>query len=225
VRTYAALAGRVEACAPGFHHKGIVDRHDEHVAGVFELGVADVAWDVCARASGAYIESATDHIYLVAQCHKKQAVWRRTKSSRNSNDNALLQLLGEIDLVARRVLEQLDVGDRIADLDKGRTSGVEKRRLGAELARRGSCEAAGGEHCRWLCFMFRTRLNCVVLCCVVVKFGVELLSCLPHFVISFTEARAKRTGNGSMYRFKGMSLVTIISLQVNSSVNLQSSLF
>lgn len=71
----------------------------------------------------------------------------RTKGGWNTdNDTLPLQLLCEIDFVARRVLDQLDIGNGISDLDECRTSRVEKRRLGAECARHSSCEAACSKH-------------------------------------------------------------------------------
>jgi hypothetical protein len=72
---------------------------------------------------------------------------RRTESSWNTdNDTLASQFFGDVDLVAGRVFDEIDVGDGIADFDKGWASRVEEGGLGAESARHGGCEAARGEH-------------------------------------------------------------------------------
>lgn len=64
-----------------------------------------------------------------------------------TNDEALaLQLLGEADLVARRALHELDIGDAVTNLDEGGGRGVERAGSGSQAADRGGRKAAGGEH-------------------------------------------------------------------------------
>lgn len=76
----------------------------------------------------------------------------RTESSWNTdNDTLASQLFGDVDLVAGRVFDEVDVGDGITDFDKGRASRVEEGGLGAEGARHGGREAAGGEHFATVC--------------------------------------------------------------------------
>jgi len=44
-------------------------------------------------------------------------IWKRTKGSRDADDNTLvLEFLGDVDLVAGRGLDEVDVGDGVADL-------------------------------------------------------------------------------------------------------------
>lgn len=71
----------------------------------------------------------------------------RTEGSRGTNDDTLaLDLLGQIDLVAGRVLDQhVKVWDGITLLHKGRRGVVEERGLGAHAWDVG-CESTGGEH-------------------------------------------------------------------------------
>ena len=77
---------------------------------------------------------------------------RRTESSWNTdNDTLASQFFGDVDLVAGRVFDEIDVGDGIADFDKGWASRVEEGGLGAEGARHGGCEAARDEHFAIVC--------------------------------------------------------------------------
>ena len=47
-------------------------------------------------------------------------MWQHTEGGRHTDDDALaLELLGDVDLVARRGLDKLNVGDGIANLDIG----------------------------------------------------------------------------------------------------------
>jgi hypothetical protein len=73
-------------------------------------------------------------------------MWRHTEGGRDTDDDALaLKLLGDVDLVARRGLDELDVGDGIANLDIG--TGRRLEGTGSAKGARGGCrESAGGEH-------------------------------------------------------------------------------
>lgn len=110
--------------------------------------MVDVAGDMCAGASGAC------SIALSVESSIAHGNWQRerTKCSWNTDNHTLAgQFFGDIDLVAGRVFDQVDVGDGIADFDKGWASRVEEGRLGAEGARYGGCEAAGGKHFASVC--------------------------------------------------------------------------
>lgn len=64
-------------------------------------------------------------------------IGKHTEGSWDADDNTLaLKLLGDVDLVARRGLDEVDVGDGIADLNTGAS-----RRLEAA----GSAKCARGE--------------------------------------------------------------------------------
>ncbi len=75
-------------------HESIVDRNDKDLTSTVKLVAQHVAGDVVIRAA-------------------------RRESSRNADDEAFArsEQLGEIDLVARRVLEDLDAGNGIADFN------------------------------------------------------------------------------------------------------------
>jgi len=88
-----ALLVSVKIVGPCLHDKGVVDRDDEDITGILELLVVDVTGNVGFGA-------------------------RRTESSRDTNDKTLaLEDLGDGDLVAGRVLHQLNVRNRVADLN------------------------------------------------------------------------------------------------------------
>lgn len=44
--TYTALAGRVECCTPSFHHKWVIDRDDEDLAGRLESWAIEITRDM-----------------------------------------------------------------------------------------------------------------------------------------------------------------------------------
>lgn len=71
----------------------------------------------------------------------------RTESSRDTDDDTLaLDLLGQVDLIAGRVLHQdVQVGDAVALLDEGGRGVMEKRGLGPDAGELSS-ETASGEH-------------------------------------------------------------------------------
>jgi hypothetical protein len=76
---------------------------------------------------------------------------QHTEGSRDTDDDALaLELLGDVDLVARRGLDELDVGNGIANLDIGTGRRLEGTGS-AKGARGGCCESAGGKHGDCLC--------------------------------------------------------------------------
>ena len=78
-------------------------------------------------------------------------MWRHTEGGRDTDDDALaLKLLGDVDLVARRGLDELNVGDGIANLDIGTGRRLEGTGS-AKGARGGCCESAGGKHDDCLC--------------------------------------------------------------------------
>jgi len=53
-------------------------------------------------------------------CKSARWIWKRTEGSRDADDYALaLKLLGNVDLVAGRGLDEVDVRDGIADLNAG----------------------------------------------------------------------------------------------------------
>ena len=135
-------------------HERVVDRDDKHFAGVLQSGVVDVPGHVGAGArracgSGGSVVSYR-HMYM-AVYHGFGNIWKRTEGSRDTDDNALaLKLLGDVDLVARRGLDKLNVGDGIANLDIG--TGRRLEGTGSAKGTRGGChESAGGEHGGGLC--------------------------------------------------------------------------
>ena len=75
--------------------------------------------------------------------------WKQvhTESSRSAdNDTLALNLLGKVNLVARRVLNQdVEIRDGVSFLDEGRSGVVEEGPLG-QGAREGGSEAASSEH-------------------------------------------------------------------------------
>lgn len=101
-------------------HKRVVDGDHEDLAGVLQRRVVDVAGHVGAGASRACGSGGSvvsyRHMYM-AVYHGFGNIWKRTEGSRDTNDNALaLKLLGDVDLVARRGLDEINAGDRVADL-------------------------------------------------------------------------------------------------------------
>lgn len=76
-------------------HKGVVDRHNKDATGLFQVGVVDIGGNVKARAG-------------------------TSKGTRNANNVAIsgLELFGEADLVRSRILQESDIGQLIANLDK-----------------------------------------------------------------------------------------------------------
>lgn len=117
-----ALAGGVERGGPRLHDERIIDRDNDDLTGFLEFGVVDISGDVGAGAG-------------------------RAESCGNADNDALaLQLAGEVDLVAGRVLNQnIKVGNGVALLDESRSSVVEQSPLG-EDAGNTSGETAGSEH-------------------------------------------------------------------------------
>ena len=119
-------------------HKWVVDRDDKHLTGVLQRRVVDVAGHVGAGArracgSGGSVVSYR-HMYM-AVYHGFGNIWKRTEGSRDTDDNALaLKLLGDVDLVARRGLNEINAGDRVADLHRD-TCGRLEAAGGAERAR------------------------------------------------------------------------------------------
>ena len=119
-------------------HKWVVDRDDKHLTGVLQRRVVDVAGHVGAGArracgSGGSLVSYR-HRYMAAN-HGCGNIWKRTEGSRNTDNNALaLKLLGDVDLVARRGLKEINAGDRVADLH-GDTCGRLEAAGGAEGTR------------------------------------------------------------------------------------------
>lgn len=78
-------------------HEGVVDAHDKHLTGVGDLRMVDVA----------------GHVLLGAGAGE---------GGGDADDDALVhagaELLGQVHLVGRRLLLQLDVRDGVADLDE-----------------------------------------------------------------------------------------------------------
>jgi hypothetical protein len=78
-------------------------------------------------------------------------MWQHTEGGRDTDDDALaLELLCDVDLVARRGLDELDVGNGIANLDIGTGRRLEGT-SGAKGARGCCCESASGEHGDCVC--------------------------------------------------------------------------
>ena len=102
-------------------HKRVVDGDHEDLAGVLQRRVVDVAGHVGAGArracgSGGSVVSYR-HMYM-AVYHGFGNIWKRTEGSRDTDDNALaLKLLGDVDLVAGRGLDEVNVWDGIANLN------------------------------------------------------------------------------------------------------------
>ena len=73
--------------------------------------------------------------------------WEHTECGGCANDDTLaLDLLGKVNLVARRVLNQdVEIRDGVSFLDEGRSGVVEEGPLG-QGAREGGSEAASSEH-------------------------------------------------------------------------------
>jgi hypothetical protein len=71
-------------------------------------------------------------------------MWQHTEGGRHTDDDAL-KLLGDVDLVAWRGLDELNVGDGIANLDVGTGRRLEGTGS-AKGTRGGGHESAGGEH-------------------------------------------------------------------------------
>lgn len=101
---------------------------------------------------------------LVSRRYHKGActvVWyqQHTEGGRHTDDDALaLKLLGDVDLVARRGLDKLNVGDGIANLDI--STGRRLEGTGSAKGTRGDCcESTGGEHVDGLCVV---RVGCVI---------------------------------------------------------------
>ena len=119
-------------------HERVVDRDDKHFAGVLQSGVVDVPGHVGAGArracgSGGSLVSYR-HRYMAAN-HGCGNIWKRTEGSWDTDDNTLaLKLLGDVDLVARRGLDEINAGDRVADLHRD-TCGRLEAAGGAERAR------------------------------------------------------------------------------------------
>lgn len=157
--TYTALASRVEGSRPSLSpieytrsalysrefvrwenlHKGVIDGDHKDLAGLLQLGVVHVARDVGAGASGASKK-------LVGMSYSCRDEGDRTESRRGANDDTLaLDLLGEVDFVAGRVLDEVKVGDGVALLHEGGRRRVEGPRTG-NLSRK----STSGKHgCNW----------------------------------------------------------------------------
>jgi hypothetical protein len=103
-------------------HERIVNRDHEDLSGVFQSWVVDETRHVGARTRRACGSGGS----LVSYRHRNTGsgvpwlVWKLTERSRDANNNALaLKLLGDVDLVAGRGLDEVDVGDGIANLHAG----------------------------------------------------------------------------------------------------------
>jgi hypothetical protein len=100
--------------ASGNLHKRVVDGDHEDLTGVLQRRMVDVARHVGAGArracgSGGLLVSYRHSRYMEAY-HGCGNIWKRTEGSRDTDDNALaLELLGDVDLVARRGLEELNL--------------------------------------------------------------------------------------------------------------------
>jgi hypothetical protein len=110
--------------ASGNLHKRVVDGDHEDLTGVLQRRMVDVARHVGAGArracgSGGLLVSYRHSRYMEAY-HGCGNIWKRTEGSRDTDDNALaLELLGDVDLVARRGLDELNLWNGIANLNAG----------------------------------------------------------------------------------------------------------
>ena len=95
--------------------------------------------------------SATGTPGTWSRYHGHGRIGKHTEGGWDTDDYALaLKLLGDVDLVARRGLDKLNVGDGIANLDIG--TGRRLEGTGSAKGTRGGChESAGGEHGGGLC--------------------------------------------------------------------------
>ena len=104
-------------------HKCVINRDNKHLARVLELGAIHVRRDMAAGAGTRERGRDADNVSVTG-----------------------LKLFGQIDLVTWRVLvEHLDIGDRVADLDESAGRGVEATRgRGANKGRNATERRAEG---------------------------------------------------------------------------------
>lgn len=105
-------------------HKGVVDRDHKHLTGVLQRRVVDVAGHVGAGARRAYKSGESLVSYRYSRCmaayHGSGNIWERTEGSWDTDDNTLaLKLLGDVDLVAGRGLDEINAWDGVANLNTG----------------------------------------------------------------------------------------------------------
>lgn len=114
----AALLVGVQVLAPGLHDEGVVDRHDDDVAGCLCLLRCDVAGDVRLGAAGA---CGRAWLGWNGEDREEEGVGRRTEGGGDADDQALAlgQVLGQVDLGSWGTVVQLDAGDGVADVDHG----------------------------------------------------------------------------------------------------------
>ena len=104
-------------------HKRVVDRDHKHLTGVLQRRVVDVAGHVGAgarRACGSVGSLVSYRHRYMAAYHGCGNIWKRTEGSWDTNDNTLaLKLLGDVDLVAGRGLDEINAWDGVANLNTG----------------------------------------------------------------------------------------------------------
>lgn len=123
ISSYGVTACRTSAPQDKNSHKGIIDRHNKDPPRVPQLWVVHVARYMAARA-------------------------RARKGRRHTHNDAVGsgELLREVDLVPRRVLdENLEVRDLVSDADGRRTGGVERPAGRGESGPEGGPEGKAGE--------------------------------------------------------------------------------
>lgn len=127
-------------------HEWIIDSDDKDLASILELGVVNVPRNMGARASRAYM-SELDNLQSLSSSKRPEVEMIHTVSGGDTDDDTFtLELLGKVDLVSWRVLNQdVEVWDRISLLDECRCSLVEQGPL-AESAGSARSKAAGSEH-------------------------------------------------------------------------------
>ena len=105
-------------------HKRVVDRDHKHLTGVLQRRVVDVAGHVGAGARRACGSGGSLVSYRYSRCmaayHGCGNNWKRTEGSWDTDDNTLaLKLLGDVDLVAGRGLDEINAWDGVANLNTG----------------------------------------------------------------------------------------------------------
>ena len=123
-------------------HEGVVHGDDKDLTGLLELGVVDIARNV---RTGAGRACGWSTFYPCFVCSDS-----RTESCGDTDDYTLaLQLIGEVDLVAGGVLDEVQAGNGVALLDESGRGAVKESSLGARAGKVGG-ETTCSKHCEVL---------------------------------------------------------------------------
>jgi hypothetical protein len=122
--------GTVEWYMENNLHKRIIDRDDKDVAGVGQLRVLQVTRDVrlgAARTCRLFVDKISIGAHLESEKLETRACSGRTEGSGNANDEAFARTkdLREVDLVARRAFDEVNVGEAVSNPDKRSGGAVE----------------------------------------------------------------------------------------------------